>query len=233
LPAGISNSAVTANPQVFFGEPMNKDYARESFYVTVSDELRDPPLGSDASSLPFGIKGMWSTVCFLDAVGLRVFRGVADPTQIQLAFQDDLGSQWQRVFIFDPATYTFSSDRLYYTPSSEQDARMHVFHWYTASNQQYQDILNAVADALLGAYLSRPGDANSDGQVSFTDYQALERNFGVTSGATWAMGDFDFDGDVDFSDYQALELNFGQPVPEPATLSLLALGGLAMLRPWR
>jgi hypothetical protein len=65
----------------------------------------------------------------------------------------------------------------------------------------------------------------------FDDYQALERNFGVTLNATWDMGDFDGDGDVNFTDYQTLERNFGAGVPEPATLSFLALGGfLALVR---
>jgi hypothetical protein len=73
------------------------------------------------------------------------------------------------------------------------------------------------------------GDANKDGKVSFADYLILEQNFGKT-GATWAMGDFNNDGKVNFADYLLLERDFGKSVPEPATLSLLALGGLAMLR---
>ena len=68
-----------------------------------------------------------------------------------------------------------------------------------------------------------------DGAVTFSDYQVLERNFGMTNGATWSMGNFDSDGDVDFADYQAvLEANFGTEIPRPRRpCSLLALGGLA------
>jgi hypothetical protein len=75
-----------------------------------------------------------------------------------------------------------------------------------------------------------PGDANRDGKVSFADYLILEANFAKT-GMTWAQGDFNNDGKVSFADYLLLEANFGKSiVPEPATLSLLALAGLAMLR---
>jgi hypothetical protein len=35
---------------------------------------------------------------------------------------------------------------------------------------------------------------------------------------------------VSFADYLALEANFGKSIPEPVTLSLLALGGLATVR---
>jgi hypothetical protein len=82
------------------------------------------------------------------------------------------------------------------------------------------------------AYL---GDADFNGHVDFVDYQALERNYGLT-GRNWTQGDFDDDGDVDFSDYQALERQFGrvdagdQSVPEPACLALLLAGALVRRR---
>ena len=73
------------------------------------------------------------------------------------------------------------------------------------------------------------GDANGDGKVSFADYLILEANFGKT-GMSWVQGDFNNDGKVSFADYLLLEQNFGKSIPEPATLSLLVLGGLAVLR---
>lgn len=43
--------------------------------------------------------------------------------------------------------------------------------------------------------------------------------------------DFDGNGVVEFADYLTLEANFGAgAVPEPMTLSLLTLGGLALIR---
>jgi len=83
-----------------------------------------------------------------------------------------------------------------------------------------------------------PGDTNSDKVVDAADYIALKSNFGLTTGASLAQGDFDKDGDVDWADLQTLMGIFstrsigGAPAatPEPATLGLLAIGALAVIR---
>ncbi len=76
-------------------------------------------------------------------------------------------------------------------------------------------------------------DANFDGMVSFADFAILQNFFGQVG--TWLNGDFNGDGFVTFADFAIQQVNFGisvapAAVPEPATLTLLALGSLTLLR---
>ena len=94
------------------------------------------------------------------------------------------------------------------------------------------------------------GDANLDGTVNALDFNALANNYG-TGGKTWADGDFNYsaDGTVDSNDFALLAANFnnnvaasgadvpdaapmalGSVVPEPTSLSLIALSSLALKR---
>jgi hypothetical protein len=93
------------------------------------------------------------------------------------------------------------------------------------------------------AVAAHPGDANINGSVNVGDLGILALNWNDT-GKTWATGDFTGDGIVNVGDLGVLAANWGwerptspgamgegsTAIPEPATLSLLALGGLAMLR---
>jgi hypothetical protein len=72
-------------------------------------------------------------------------------------------------------------------------------------------------------------DFNHSRKVDFADYLILEANFGK-SGMTNAQGDADGSGTVSFADYLVLEAQFGKTTPEPATIGLLVLGGLGLLR---
>ena len=80
------------------------------------------------------------------------------------------------------------------------------------------------------------GDANSDNLVSADDYASVQGAFGNT-GDIGIPGDANCDGLVSADDYASVQSNFGTTygaggatLPEPATLALLAIGGLAMLR---
>jgi PEP-CTERM motif-containing protein len=89
-----------------------------------------------------------------------------------------------------------------------------------------------IFSATSGGGVEVPGDANGDGVVSDADYTIWADNYGA-SGATFAMGDFNGDGEVSDADYTIWADNYGTgggAVPEPATMSLIALGGLVALR---
>ena len=86
-----------------------------------------------------------------------------------------------------------------------------------------------------GAAAPHPGDANNDGFVDVGDLGILGANYGKLTGATWDMADFTGEGMVDVGDLGVLGANYGWKavpgaIPEPATLSLLALGALSLVR---
>ncbi len=82
-----------------------------------------------------------------------------------------------------------------------------------------------------------PGDVNVDGWVAGGDLSIIITNWGMT-GATREQGDLNGNGTVDGLDYTEVLTYWGtgsppEPpsgIPEPATLGLMMIGGLALLR---
>jgi len=103
---------------------------------------------------------------------------------------------------------------------------------------------------------AQAGDANLDGFINSADFGVVNHNFGLTAtgDAGWTNGDVNTDGFVNSADFGVVNHNFGvtygpsdgfgpsgifgsptaqigsSSVPEPASLGLLSIGALALLR---
>jgi hypothetical protein len=79
-----------------------------------------------------------------------------------------------------------------------------------------------------------PGDSNADGLVNDLDASILAANWLRSGDATWRTGDFNGDGKVNDMDAAIMAAHWHEgvgeeAVPEPGTLTLLALGLISLL----
>ena len=79
------------------------------------------------------------------------------------------------------------------------------------------------------------GDFDADNDVDGVDFGIWQTGYPTASGATLADGDADGDGDVDGTDFGLWQANYptnmgsAAAIPEPATLGLMLVSGLALL----
>ena len=139
-----------------------------------------------------------------------------------------IGNHWD-LFYFESQSGTFSNDPEFGTVGGIDLPLL-------AAGQKWSfDYDTGVLSVVLGV---PPGDTNGDGVVDAADYITLKSNIGTSTGAGLAAGDFNDSGATDWADLQILigAFNAGgvggaqTTIPEPATLGLLALGGLAVIR---
>ena len=112
---------------------------------------------------------------------------------------------------------------------------------YTLSYEVGGDLDGYTVLTVTALTAASMGDTNGDEIVDVSDYANLVAQFGGAPGDESA--DFNGDGFVDLADFVTMRSHFGSGVassapdaefaavtPEPATLSLLVLGGVALIR---
>lgn len=122
------------------------------------------------------------------------------------------------------------------------DTWTRTIHW-----ENYHPVTTGSAWGIYGGTFFTPrqyhqADANNDGLVDVGDLGILATHYG-RGNMSWADGDFTGDGIVDVGDLAVLASNYGNsysnpayggapggdPIPEPGTVALLALGGALLL----
>ena len=220
--------------------PTEDEWYKAAYYDPSGSVYYDYPTGSDTiptAEGPAGTDLINGSANYASAVGSRTIVGAYTnkPSDSPHGTFDQNGNAWE-----------WCEDWIEPGPGPLQrgggwiatgDTLMSNKRWSAGSPyEQHPDTGFRVSS--LGFVTDVPGDVDGDQIVSILDLDLFEEQFGGTPGDPSA--DFDDDGDVDLDDFAVIRGNWGFGVvtappggtatPEPATMSLLALGGLMVLR---
>ncbi|QDU70572.1 dockerin type I domain-containing protein [Mucisphaera calidilacus] len=175
--------------------------------------------------------------------GLGVILVLVDEDITQYNYGQPVGDfeGWFGLLPGESYTLTASVDDNWWVSAQGEDGLLNIsdltyFHLQIDPGANTTEFYDVTFDnlRLVAPTVSVPGDANGDGLVDLLDLSVLASNFEGTD-TPYAVEDGDFNGDglVDLLDLSILASNFnagGVAAPEPASASLLLLGGLLCRR---
>lgn len=240
IPTGFQSGVGGAGPQALYISSPGGTFNSNSFTVGVQNNLLEDPASQSGGVTKRGT----GTVTFS---GSNTYTG---PTAVKAGTLIVTSPSWTP--ILSSAYADIQSGELSFdyttTPATAPDVKGMLATGY-ASNFSTGTLRSSTATTSKGlgwkddgtkvtvAY-TYYGDANLDHVVTSGDFTALATNFGMT-GKNWSDGDFNYDGVVNALDFNSLASNFGMStagpalgalVPEPVSLTMLAMAGTLLLR---